>query len=86
MIFVGESEGPTISDVMVFLTGCDTIPPLGFGDADPVIMFSDSGVLPFVSTCCLSITFPRSIPTDFEIFKDKMNLAILGSQGFFGSV
>ena len=71
---------------MVFLTGCNTIPPLGFGDADPIIIFSDTGVLPCVSTCCLSLTFPRSFPTELEKFKETMNLAILGSQGFFGSV
>ena len=84
----GESgqSCPTMKDIMVFLTGCDTIPPLGFSDAAPAILFSDVGVLPTVSTCCLTLTFPRSFPTEFHVFKEKMNLAILGSQGFFGTV
>ena len=71
---------------MVFLTGCDCVPPLGFGDVTPSILFSDDGVLPTVSTCSMTLHFPRTFPTDIEHFKDKMEFAILGSQVFFGTV
>ena len=84
--FPTDHSTPTPSDVMMFLTGCDSVPPLGFGDASPAVTFSDMGVLPTVSTCCLTLTFPRSFPTDFQLFKEKMDMAILGSQGFFGTV
>ena len=63
-----DGNGPaTLKDVMLFLTGCDCVPPLGFGDVDPCILFSKDVVLPTVSTCSLTL-------------KDKMDLSILGSQ------
>lgn len=71
---------------MVFLTGCDIVPPLGYGDTSPTVIFSDTGVLPTVSICSLSLTFPRSFPTDLHQFKEKLDLTILGSQGFIGNV
>lgn len=68
---------------MVFLTGCDSIPPLGFGQ--PSICFvEDSGsILPTISTCSLTLRFPCTMPATFEEFREKMHLAILGSQGLF---
>ena len=86
-IFPGGEEGsPTIQDVMIFLTGCDGVPPLGFGDVLPTIEFNSTGTLPTVSTCALTLYLPLNSPTDFEKFKEMMNLAVLGSQGFFGTV
>lgn len=82
----GDQGSPTLQDVMVFLTGCDSVPPLGFGDVKPSILFTDDALLPTVSTCSLTLRFPRNFPTDFQQFKDKMDLVILGSQGFFGTV
>ena len=82
----GDQGSPTLQDVMVFLTGCDSVPPLGFGDVKPSILFTDDALLPTVSTCSLTLRFPRNFPTDFQQFKDKMELVILGSQGFFGTV
>ena len=77
---------PTLRDIMVFLTGCDSIPPLGFGDVSPAILFSDADGFLTVSTCSLTLTFPRAFSTDFQLFKERMTLAILGSQVFFGAV
>ena len=71
---------------MVFLTGCDSVPPLDFGDVTPGNQFSDDTALPTVSTCSLTFRLPRNFPTEFEQFKEKMELAVLGSQGFFGTV
>lgn len=72
---------------MVFLTGSDSVPPLGFGDVSPTVEFTDEEVLPTVSTCSLSLCFPRSFPsTEYSKFKEKMDFVILGSQGFFGTV
>ena len=87
MFFVSTDQStPTLSDVMVFLTGCDCVPPMGFSDVSPAVMFSDdTGALPKVSTCSLTLTFPRTFPTDIQLF-NEMDFAILGSQGFFGSV
>lgn len=78
----GDSA-PTLTDIMVFLTGCDAPPPLGFGDVEPSIAFSSVLSLPTVSTCSLTLPLPLDFPTDFASFKEKMDFAILGSQGFF---
>ena len=50
MFFVSADKStPTLSDVIVFLTGCDCVPPLGFSDVSPAVMFSDdTGALPSV--------------------------------------
>lgn len=85
----GADGSPNLKDVMVFLTGCESTPPLGWGDVEQSIKFlspDGENVLPTVSTCLLILKFPLNFPTDFNVFKDKMDLAILGSQGFFGSV
>ena len=71
---------------MVFLTGADSVPPLGFGEVSPAIEFTAEDVLPTVSTCSLTMCFPLSFPTDYNQFKNKMDFVILGSQGFFGTV
>ena len=81
-----KEKSPTLKDVMVFLTGCDSTPPLGFGDVTPTVGFTDDNVLPRVSTCALTLTLPRNFPTNFDKFKEKMNFSILGSQGFFGAI
>ena len=62
------------------------MPPLGFPDCHPKISFSDTATFPQVSTCTLTFTLPYSLPSDEEEYKDKMNFAILNSQGFFGQV
>ena len=73
---------PSIKDVFIFLTGCDTVPPLGFQGTDCEIDFDSEAVVPTVSTCSLTMRLPRTLPLDFEQFKEKMTFYILGSQGF----
>ena len=38
----GENGSPNLKDVMVFTTGCESVPPLGFGDIEPSIKFIPS--------------------------------------------
>lgn len=87
-ICIGQEDGdtPTLKDVMTFLTGSDSVPPLGFGDVQPTIRFDPDILLPTVSTCALTLCFPLNFPTEFDKFKEKMDFAILGSQGFFGQL
>ncbi len=66
----------------MFLTGSDSIPPLGFPDGDCAIEFDHLAVVPTVSTCSLVLRFPMNIPQEYDEFKEKMNFYILGSQGF----
>ena len=83
---LGDQASPTLEDIMVFLTGLDSVPPLGFGDIIGTVEFTREDRLPTVSTCSLVLRFPISFPQDFDSFKEKMNFVVLGSQGFFGTV
>ena len=58
----------TLKDIFVFLTGCDTGPPLGFSGADQLIEFTSTAVVPKVSTCSLVLHFPLSLPSEYEEF------------------
>lgn len=51
---------------MQFLTGCDSVPPLGYGVITPTITFNDCDgfQLPTVSTCGLTLTFLIDFPTE----------------------
>lgn len=86
-VHLGSSNGtpPTLSDVMVFLTGCDVIPHLDLWCCSSIKFMTDA-VFPTVSICSLTFYIPWNFPTDFESFKERMDFAILGSQGFFGQV
>ena len=77
----GEHGSPSLRDIMIFLTSCDTIPPLGF-TINPTIEFIDHDQLPVASTCSLTLTFSQKMNTNFATFKEIMDLAILGSVGF----
>lgn len=79
---VSPKVTPTIRDVFIFLTGCDAVPPLGFGGTEWQIEFDDEAVVPRVSTCSLVLFLPTTLPLDYETFKDKMDFYIISSQGF----
>ena len=70
---------------MIFLTGCDSVPPLGYGhNVKPSICFidADAGALPSISTCSLTFKLPINFPSGQLQFKEKMDFAVLGSQGY----
>ena len=43
-LFGEHGSSPNLKDVMMFLTGCNSVPPLGFGSVSPSIQFSEDGV------------------------------------------
>lgn len=77
---------PTLKDVFVFVTGCESIPPLGFCGRNSLkngtIEFDADAVVPTVSTCSLTLRLPTNLPSDYKLFKSKMSFYILSSQGF----
>lgn len=74
--FVTEGEDDTtLEEVLVFITGADTIPPLGFKQEEK------SRRLPYSSTCSLAFFLPRGVNRKEE-FKDLMHLAINASLVF----
>ena len=77
-----ERDDVAIGEILKFLSGSSKIPATGF-DSIPKISFTDHDCLPVVSTCDITITFPRKMGTlDIEAFREKMDFCILGSHGF----
>jgi len=73
----------TLQDLLTFITGADTIPPLGFS-TQVVIDFYDmqsSRHYPTASTCDMRLWLPRGIdnPTDLQ---ELLEEAILCAHGF----
>lgn len=67
---------------MKFISGSSSVPATGF-DKIPSIKFTDVDSLPTVSTCDVSITFPRKMSLlKYEEFEQKMDFCIRGSYGF----
>jgi len=81
LIARGEQGSPSLKDIVVFLTGSEAVPPLGF-DVTPMIDFTDEDQFPKVSTCSLTLTFSRKMKSSFTDFKEIMDFAVLGSEGF----
>ena len=80
--YVLECDNVSVGDILKFLSGSSRIPATGF-DTTPKIRFTDEDCLPTVSTCDMSITFPRKMGLlNFEEFKNKLDFCILGSYGF----
>ena len=74
----GESQA-SLSHVLIFSTGANSPPPLGFNNK-PTIEFID-GELPKANTCAPTLYLPLGI-SEFERFKTQMDFAILNSPCF----
>ena len=69
-----DRDDVTLEEVLKFLSGSSHIPVTGF-DNTPKIRFTNDERLPAVSTCDISITFPRRMGLlDYENFKQKMDV------------
>ena len=80
----GETDGLTLEDLLVFITGSDTVPLLGFDHVITVEFYDFSGNdrrRQWSSTCGLTFHFPRRIEEPQE-FKALMKEALLGCHGF----
>ena len=72
----------TLADVLVFFTGADREPPLGFSP-QPTLTFLDDNnhdILPTSSTCSLELRLP--VHHSYSSFKDAMISAVKGHGGF----
>ena len=79
-----EDIGCTMKHVMIFFSGSDRIPPMGF-DRHPTLHFihDDERKLPTSSTCDLQMRIPTCHP-DYDEFKKYMVLGLIGNDGFGG--
>lgn len=76
-----ESSDPdhlTLADILIFFSGVDSIPPLGFS-CSPTLTFHNRE-LPSSSTCALTLTLP--IHSDYVSFKAKVTFGMKHHGGF----
>lgn len=73
-----------LKDILVFTSGSDRIPPIGFAK-DPSVTFlhSKSSYLPTASTCDIQLRLP-TIHKEYDQFKEYFMLGIKGHDGFGG--
>ena len=69
----------TLGDLLVFFSGAEREPPLGFSPK-PHLLFSDD-LLASASTCSLRLTLPIQ-HSSYESFKEYMILSLIGNDGF----
>ena len=81
--YPGQETQCSLQDLLVFFTGADAVPVLGF-DRRPKLVFLDAPTekLPTASTCELHLRIPTAHGDCFGAFKDWMELGILGNCGF----
>ena len=80
----GDVPGLSLEDLLVFITGADCLPPLGFGKSITVEFYNfdeNSRRRPYASTCGLYFLLPRGFE-DPVAFSQFLREALLGCHGF----
>jgi len=68
--------------ILAFITGADAPPPMGFPQEPAIFFVQDpTKTSPTASTCSLSLYLPLRL-TDYEVFQQKMDIAIMNTIGF----
>ena len=78
-----EAEGPrdiTLDNILVFFSGTDKVPPLGF-TPDPALAFNSDAWYPTASTCSLTLFLPTRY-NDYQTFKSRLTVAFKDHGGF----
>ena len=70
----------TLEEILIFFTGSDKIPPLGFIPS-PSIAFNNDNDYPTSSTCALSLILPTKY-CDYSTFKEKVTFGFQNHGGF----
>ena len=74
-----------IEDVLVFFSGSDQIPPLGFDEEPSVVFLHDQGSrFATASTCSLQLRLPTCHGDNYTKFKEDIILSVKGNDGFGG--
>uniref|UniRef100_A0A8C9YPL1 HECT domain-containing protein n=1 Tax=Sander lucioperca TaxID=283035 RepID=A0A8C9YPL1_SANLU len=69
----------SLEDILVFFTGCDSIPALGFSPK-PSLEFITHSRFPVANTCENILRIP--VHAEYTDFRSDMNFAIRNSPGF----
>ena len=81
MVVTESGVTVTLKDLLVFFTGSDETPPLGFSST-PVLGFTEEEEqLAVASTCDLRLEIP-CVHRDYDTFKNFMVLSLMGHDGF----
>lgn len=81
-LFSDGRTGCTISDVLVFFTGTNQIPPLGFGKTPTVSFLRHNDLFATASTCDVRLRLPIKYGDDLEAFKQAMIMSLKDNDGF----
>lgn len=74
-----------VEDVLVFFTGADRIPPLGFNKKLTVMfLLNPQDKFATASTCDLQLRLPTGYGSNLSAFVDAMVLSLKGNDGFGG--
>uniref|UniRef100_A0A3Q3FKZ8 HECT domain-containing protein n=1 Tax=Labrus bergylta TaxID=56723 RepID=A0A3Q3FKZ8_9LABR len=78
-LYFTVERGVSLEDILVFFTGCDSIPALGFSPK-PSLEFSNHSRFPVANTCENILRIP--FHAVYTAFKHDMDFAIRNSPGF----
>ena len=82
IFFIANDAFCKLKDILIFATGADQIPPMGFVPT-PSVTFDASTRFPMANTCANVLILPLNAGDgNYSTFKEKMDTAILGSPGF----
>ena len=83
-LIVDEDIGCSLEDVLVFFSGSDRIPPMGFDrHPTPHFLHEAKEVLPTASTCDIQLRIP-TCHTEYDQFREYMVLGMKSNDGFGG--
>ncbi|XP_065900336.1 G2/M phase-specific E3 ubiquitin-protein ligase-like isoform X1 [Dysidea avara] len=74
-----------LEEVLIFCTGADCVPPLGFNKKIDLVFLGSQQYLPTASTCLLILRIPTCYQ-DADLFNEKMEMGLKGGQHNFGVV
>ncbi len=72
-----------LAKFLMFCTGVNSIPPMGFHEPSEITVTSINSVLPNANTCPMELEVPSQIST-FEELSKQMDLAIASQATGFG--
>ena len=82
--FEGKTEC-TVADVLVFFSGSNCEPPLGFTRQPKMSFLYVDAKFCTASTCDIELCLP-TIHNEYEAFKEALELSFMGNDGFGGGV
>lgn len=83
MSFIEGQTGCSVEDVLVFATGSESVPALGF-EKMPSVVFSSTGRFCTASTCDLVLRLPTTNGENYDAFKEAMIMSLKDNDGFGG--